>query len=420
MDDAASSARTLDVRRNTRALTLAQICLWAILGIVVANGPLAAVRLSGRTLWAGVLIAVLTVAEAGGAAFTGRMMDRRGRRPGLALGHLLMATGGVVLIPTALRSLAGILLGTAAVGAGAGAALLARGAVAEMHPIEVRGRAVGRLLVAGTLGAVGAPPLIGAVQTSLDTLGGLDPLLLPWLLVPVLGVAGLGCVLSMRRDPRALAVDEAGLEGVRRPLRTVLAQPPVRAALITIAAAQTVMVAIMGVATIVIHDHGGGDLASSVLVSVHLAGMFAFTPLIGAFIDRFGRRPALAAGAAIASSGALVGAFAGGVSPFGVGFFLIGLGWSAAYVGATAVVSDLTSASERAGALGFTDLLTHSCSAGGGLIGGLVADTAGFSALGIAMAVLGVLALPSLVRVREPAPGRWEVEEPAEEAAPAP
>lgn len=56
------------------------------------------------------------------------------------------------------------------------------------------------------------------------------------------------------------------------------------------------MLAIMGVTPVVIDHHGGGAVVVSTVISGHLAGMYAFSPLFGALIDRWGRRPELVGG----------------------------------------------------------------------------------------------------------------------------
>ena len=96
----------------------------------------------------------------------------------------------------------------------------------------------------------------------------------------------------------------------------------------------------------------------------------------------------------------------------GVGLFLVGLGWSACDLGATAAISDLTTPAERGGALGFTDLVTSLAAAVGALAGGFVLESSGIAVVGIAMAVLMIPALALVAPLREPSPGRWAVPEP--------
>jgi predicted MFS family arabinose efflux permease len=86
----------------------------------------------------------------------------------------------------------------------------------------------------------------------------------------------------------------------------------------------------------------------------------------------------------------------------GAGLVAIGLGWSATFLGATAVISDITAPNERAGALGFTDLLISLTSAAAGLGGGIVLEAAGYGPLGVGLAVLVAAALLLVARLREP------------------
>src|SRR5205085_1010475 len=80
----------------------------------------------------------------------------------------------------------------------------------------------------------------------------------------------------------------------------------------------------------------------ALILSAHFSGMFGFSPVWGAFLDRVGRREGLLLGAAlVAIGGLLAGVPQGAVSALGL--FLVGLGWSGAYLGATAVISDQTS-----------------------------------------------------------------------------
>ena len=86
------------------------------------------------------------------------------------------------------------------------------------------------------------------------------------------------------------------------------------------------------------------------------------------------------------------------------GLFAIGLGWSATFLGATALISDLTDPSERGGALGFNDLLVSMSSAIAGFAGGFVFEGAGFRVLGVGVASLVLVVMVAVLRAREPAP----------------
>lgn len=394
--------RSRMVRRNTGLLATAQVALWGALGALAAFGPISVFELSHRESMAAVLFGGYYLAAAAGARLGGRFMDRAGRRPGLAAGYLILALGGGVCAGSvAAGSTVGMLAGGVVIGAGAGAALLGRAAVADMYPPERRGRAVGTLLVAGTVGAVGGPPLAGAVHALARSGGVGEPLVVPWLLVPVLAAVALGFVLALRPDPRELAIGGAGA-ATRRPIE-VLRQRTALVAVATIAAVQVVMVTFMGVVPVVLHSHGAGELTVSVVVSLHLAGMFAFSSVVGAALDRWGRRAGLLGGVAVSAAGVLLSLAEGTTVVPAAGLLLIGVGWSAAYLGSTAIVSDLAGPAERAGALGLMDLVAALAAAGGVLSGAALLQIAGLLVLGIAG--LALLAGPAaLLALRERAP----------------
>lgn len=388
------------VRRNTILLAFAQGFVQTTFPVMLVIGGPAASRLTGRDGAAGLLWGLYFLAAAAGAALIGRWMDRVGRRPGLILSYVLVG-GAAAAAALSIRagSFAGLMASTVPFGVALGGANLGRSAVADMYPAERRGRAVGILLAAGTIGAVGSPLLAAVIEGAAG-----EGSLLPWV-VPIAGAIGaLGCALAVRPDPRDLAVVEPSVERTRgRSPRELLRVPTFRTAVLAGAVGQMAMVGVMGVTpTALDHAHHGGTTISLV-ISTHIAGMFAFAPLIGRWMDRAGRRAALVAGCVTSIAGVLLAATEANAIVTGIGLLAIGLGWSATFLGATAVISDITAPNERAGALGFTDLLVSLTSAAAGLTGGIVLEAAGYGPLGVGLAVLVAGALLLVARLREPA-----------------
>lgn len=391
------------VRRNTILLAFAQGFVQTTFPVMLVIGGPAASRLTGRDGAAGLLWGLYFLAAAAGAVLIGRWMDRVGRRPGLILSYLLVGVASAAAaVSIRAGSFAGLMASTIPFGVALGGANLARGAVADMYPAERRGRAVGILLAAGTIGAVGSPLLAAVIEEAAG-----EGSVLPWV-VPIAGAFGaLLCALAVRPDPRDLAVVEPSFERARgRSPRDLLRVPTFRTAVLAGAVGQMAMVGVMGVTpTALDHAHHGGTTISLV-ISSHIAGMFAFAPLIGRWMDRVGRRAALIAGCITSIAGALLSATEANAFVIGVGLLAIGLGWSATFLGATALISDITAPNERAGALGFTDLLVSLTSAAAGLTGGVVLEAAGYGPLGVGLAVLVAAALILVARLREPAPIR--------------
>lgn len=394
--------RAAAVRRNTRLLMIAQAAMQVTFPVMLVVAGPAAKEITGRAGAVGVLSAVYFVSVGLGAVGFGRWMDRVGRRPGLLVAAVLGAVGGIgSAAAIALGSFWLLLMAAIPFGAASGGANLTRGAVADMHEPERRGRAVGVLLAVGTIGAVGSPLLVAAIQEAVESSGRGDPMVVPWVIVPIAVAVAFAAYLAVRPDPRDLAVEvEEGAATTARSGREVRRIPAVRLAIFAAAVGQVAMVGVMTVTPTALHDHGHGSGAISLIISAHITGMFAFGPFIGVAMDRFGRHVGLLAGFGLSATGALVAAVEGSATAVGIGLLLIGLGWSATYLGSTAVISDATEPTERGAALGSMDLVVSAMSAVAGLTGGIVLDLAGYRALGVGMAIAVAIAVIPVARVR--------------------
>jgi MFS family permease len=388
------------VRRNTILLTGAQAAIQMAFPVMLVVGGVASSELTGNDGATGVLWALYFVSAASGAFVIGRWMDRVGRRPGLVAAYAIAGVSGIACaVAVSLESYPMLLLAGIPFGVSLGGANLGRGAVADMYPPERRGRAIGWMLAAGTIGAVGSPLLVAVLQ-SFARDRSLDPLVLPWVLVPVGAIAAISCVLAVRPDPKDLAVATEQAVGGRRP-RELLGLRPFRTAVVAAAIGQMAMVGIMGVTPSALHALHHGDTAISIVISTHIAGMFALGPAIGWWMDRVGRRWALVGGCLASIAGALVCSTQTSAQTVGLGLFVIGIGWSATFLGATAVISDVTAPDERAGALGFTDLVVSLSSAAAGLAGGMILESFGYRPLGLSVAIVVATVLVLVVRTRD-------------------
>jgi MFS family permease len=386
------------VRRNAALLALAQGSIWLTVGVFVAASPVAVARFSGRPWLGGFLFTIWSLSLAAGAQLTGLVMDRRGRRPGLAGGHTLLALASITACFSVLNaSTIGLMFACVLGGAGAGAALLGRAAVADMYPPERRGTAVGFMLAAGTVGAILGPQLVQVTHLLAPGAGQFGQMALAWVLAAVISAGALVCVLALRPDPKELAPKPAVMQATaKRPLRTLLEMPRLRAAIFAVALAQFAMVGLMSVYGIAVSARGIGIGLIALILSAHFSGMFAFSPAWGIFLDRVGRREGLLGAAALL----MAGGFLAGVPQAAIsalGLFLVGLGWSGSFLGATAVVSDVTRPLERATALGFTDLVTAGASAAGSLSLGVLLEWSGFPTVGASVGSLLLLGLLALV-----------------------
>jgi MFS family permease len=146
------------------------------------------------------------------------------------------------------------------------------------------------------------------------------------------------------------------------------------------------------------HDAAHTLSLVGMVISFHVAGMYAFSPVVGWLADRFGRRSVIFAGfAVLLVACALAGRAGHDPSRLAAGLLLLGLGWSATMVAGSTLVSESVPLELRASAQGLSDLAMGVAGAAAGAVSGVVVDARGYPALTSLAATLIVLASTALV-----------------------
>ena len=176
------------------------------------------------------------------------------------------------------------------------------------------------------------------------------------------------------------------------PLREIVGRPGVRPAMLTALASFGVMVSVMNLTGYVVVEHRHHEQHDVFpIVGAHVLGMFALVLVVGAVIDRVGRRPALSAGLLVMAISCAGLTWLESVPLIALLLFGLGVGWNISFVAATAQLADLTAPGERGKLLGFNDLLAALLGAALALLGGAVLDGFGVAALALGAAALVVL-----------------------------
>lgn len=347
--DRAVPTDTAVQRRVLVVLALTQVLGGVGVATAVAVSALVAARLSGSEAVGGLAQTCVVLGAAGAALAVARVADRAGRRPAMSLGYGVAAVGGLgAVVAVALHSTAGLLVALVLVGSATAVGLAARFAATDLAEPQRRARSLGLVVWATTVGAVAGPNLAGPAQ-GLARAAGLDPATGPFLLCAGAFAVATACTWGgLRPDPLLLARASAGAAAGGEPVRgrdaraAVLASPAALLGLGGVVLAHLVMVGLMSM-TPVHMDHGGATLTVvGLVISAHVAGMYALSPAFGWLADRAGRIPVLVlAGALLLASGVLC-AVAGPVDTalLGAGLVLLGLGWSGGLVAGSALLSE--------------------------------------------------------------------------------
>ncbi|MBP2265812.1 MFS family permease [Pseudarthrobacter sp. PvP004] len=410
-------------RRTVFLLSSAQLLSGVGNGATLSIGSLLAVDLSGSEAWAGSITTVLTLAAAVAALPLARLAEARGRRVGLVTGLVAAMVGALLIIASVMsQSFVLLLLGAAFLGLGTAANLQARFAAVDLAEPEHRGRSLSTVVWAITIGAVAGPNLIQPGAAVGEALG-LPPIAGPFVFSAVglflaagLLFAGLRpdpLLMSRRLAAQAEAGDEPGAQPVRGTirsgLRAVRSSPQAMLALAAVVAAHGVMVAVMSMTPLHLQQlvggsheghHGGTTDSTDALVvigltiSLHIAGMFALSPLWGWLTDKAGRFQTIAMGHGLLLVAVFIAGF-GQHEPalVTVGLILLGLGWSAASIAGSTLLAESLAPEQRVTVQGVSDTLMGAAGAVGGATSGLLLAWIGYQGLNIASSVLAAAVL---------------------------
>ncbi|WP_043258568.1 MFS transporter [Streptomyces prunicolor] len=325
------------------------------------------------------------------------LMTARGRRPGLVLGYLVGALGaGVVVLAASIGSFPLLLCGMAGFGAASSANLQSRFAAADLAEPEQRARAISHVVWATTIGAVLGPNIAAPAGRSVSGLG------IPAAAGPFLWAGGIFLVAAvvvgvlLRPDPlltaRALAPVEdrsPAARSLRAGFAAVAASPRARLALVTVAVVHTAMVSVMAMTPVELGHHGASIDLVGLVISGHIAGMYAFSPLMGRLSDRVGRLSGIGLAVGLLACAAFLAGTAGGShGRIALGLFVLGLGWSAGLVSGSALLTDSVPQPARAAAQGLSDLTMNTSAGIGGAVAGLVVAEASYGWLNLTAACL--------------------------------
>jgi MFS family permease len=380
-------------RRTVRVLMAAQV-LGGLGQSGAAAGALLGLDLTGSESLAGLPLAALVAGSSAAVVPIAALSRRSGRRAGLTAA-LATATAGAlgVVAAGALRSFPLLLLTMFAFGAGNSAVMLARYAAADLSTPAQRGRAIGLVVFATTFGAVAGPNLLEPAGHAATAVG--LPALTGLFLFSACAYALSGAVLLafLRPDPLHVAIAPEQVHAPRAPLRAVLAPQAALTGLITIVVANFVMVAVMAMAPVHMAMEGHDLRFVGLVISLHVAGMFAPAPLTGWLTDRLGPLPVAGAGAGLL---VLAGALAAS-DALAPGLLLLGIGWNAGLVAGSTLLASAVPAPQRPRAEGAGELGMGIAAASATAVAGPVMGLGGYATLAVAGAVAAAALGPLLI-----------------------
>ncbi|MCY0903711.1 MFS transporter [Arthrobacter sp. H14-L1] len=377
------------------------------MGATLSLGSLLAAELSGSPAWSGMAATMSTLGAAIAAVPLARLAVARGRRLSLSTGALIAGTGAVIAITSVSASVFPLLLlGLMLLGAGSAVNLQARFAATDLALPGTRARDLSIVIWSTTIGAVLGPNLFGPGEAIGASLG-LPPLTGAFAFsVGAQLAAALVYLTGLRPDPllAAMSMRDLSVEAARpRSGMLILRKNPrARYAVAVVALSHATMVALMSMTPVHLREHGATLIVVGFTISLHIAGMYALSPVFGWLADKAGRlRVVLLGQAMLLASLIIAGVAADTRTGVTVSLILLGLGWSASVVAGSAMVAESVHTQDRPALQGVSDLSMNAAGALGGALAGPVLAAVGYSGLGfLGTALVAVVVLWTALHAR--------------------
>jgi len=395
--------------KTVRVLATAQVLNGVGVAGTVAAGSLLVASITESETLAGLAQTSSVLGAAALALPLARLTARGGRRLALSAGFVAGVIGSLFAIyGGSQKNIFFMLLGTFLVGAASAAGYQARFAAVDLATNETRAKQLSFVVWGSTVGAVTGPNLMEPAGNLAESIG-LPRLTGPYVVSAVtLSLAILVIQLFLRPDPFLTAVKQSGIVtkpkgATKAALHHIRSNDRALFAILSIAIGHVAMVSIM-VMTPVHMAHVDVTLTIiGLVISVHVLGMYAFSPMVGALSDRLGRVRVIQIGVITLLLSSIISgiARADDAITLGIGLFLLGLGWSCTLIAGSAFLTESVSPEMKTSSQGASDLVMNLSGAGGGALAGVIIGTLSYGWLCVFAAIpVSILGLWSLKLVR--------------------
>jgi MFS family permease len=391
--------------KTVKVLATAQVLNGVGVAGTVAAGSLLVASITDSETLAGLAQTSSVLGAAALALPLARLTARGGRRLALSVGFIAGVIGSLcAIVGGAEKNIYLMLTGTFLVGAASAAGYQARFAAVDLATNETRAKQLSFVVWGSTVGAVAGPNLMEPAGNLAENLN-LPRLVGPYVVsATTLLLATLVIQFFLRPDPYLTAQKQSGITekpkgATRVALTHIRSNPKALFAILSIAIGHVAMVSVM-VMTPVHMAHVDVTLTIiGLVISIHVLGMYAFSPVVGALSDRLGRVRVIQIGVMTLLLSTVVSGFAAAddAITLGIGLFLLGLGWSCTLIAGSAFLTESVDPQLKTSSQGASDLVMNLSGAAGGAIAGVIIGTLSYGWLcafaAVPVAILGVWSL---------------------------
>ncbi|WP_316188928.1 MFS transporter [Bradyrhizobium sp. SZCCHNS1054] len=362
-------------RRNVARLAAAQALTGANSAVIFATGAIVGATIAPSVAFATVPISMYVVGLAVGTLPTGAIARRFGRRAAFVIGTGFGVITGVLGSLAILRgSFALFCVATFLGGLYGAVAQSYRFAAADGASEAFRPKAVSWVMAGGIFAGLLGPQL---VQWTMDVW---QPYLFAFSYLAQAAIALVAMAIVAGVDmPKPAPADLHG----GRPLLEIVRQPRFIAAALCGTIAYPVMNLVMTSAPLAMQMCGLTVSDSNFGLQWHIVAMYGPSFFTGSLIARFGAPVIVAVGLACEAVAAMIGLSGLTAMHFWATLVMFGVGWNFGFVGASALVLETHTPSERNKVQAFNDFLIFGLMALGSFSSGQLLANFGWSAVNL-------------------------------------
>lgn len=371
----------------------------------IAVGGILAETLAG-TAAAGGLAQTFSILGAGLSAIPLAMIARKhGRRIALMTGYAIASVGAItILIGGQSENLVVMLIGMLFYGSSTAASLQARFVATEYAASRNAAKAMSFVVWGSTIGSVVGPNLTNLGDLFGKSIG-LHTLIGPYIFSLTSFFIAIAIIWFLKPSQLPSHSEADTTSAVRKlptlpqALRTTLASRVSLFALATVIGGQMMMSAVMVMTPVSMHNHGFDLQIIGFVLSSHIFGMYALSPVMGWIADRWGAMRVCWLGMFLFALALCTGVW-DATDPhhsntirLTAALVLLGLGWCATLIGGSTLLTRSLEKDTRVAIQGSSDAMMNFGAAGLAALAGPVLEFGGFFAVNVMASVVLLLVL---------------------------
>jgi MFS family permease len=336
-------------KRNVAVLICAQAILGAQMPMIFTVGGLAGQSLASNACFATMPISMIVLGSMITASPLSNLMQKFGRQFGFFIGALGGLTGGIVgAVGLATGSFSIFLLGSFITGIYMSAQGFYRFAAADTATQSFRPKAISYVMAGGLASAIIGPQIVKVTADSM-----VIPFLGTYIAVVILNFFGSFLFLFLK-IPKLEKKNINTLDS--RSHRQLVTTPRIAVAMICAMVSYAMMNLVMTSTPLAVVGCGYSPNDAANVVSAHVIAMFLPSFFTGHLIARYGEELIVGIGLFFLAFAGLVALTGVQLENFFIALIFIGLGWNFGFIGATTMLTNSHSESERGRMQGMNDL----------------------------------------------------------------